>query len=424
MSKKVLIFSYRFPPFGGIGAVRFTSITKYLPKYGWQPFVYTSDWNASNCRQYDPNFGTEANQYVVHRAKLVSATQAPFNENPKPGITHRMRRKMDRYHRLARELKNWSNWYREGRRVIPELVRQHNGFDAIMATFPTTPALKLGNWTSRRFDIPWVADFRDIIEESHKKFLWLAKQLEQNRVGSSSAMTTVSKPLAAMLRKRYSQPVYSIPNGFDPAEIGDNGRPNHSQDKFQILYTGQLYPPGHPAREGPGLVFEALDRLADQGQIDLQDFEIKLVGTPKQKVLPHLTGYQSESQLVIKEWVARSEIYPMQSAATLLLSLGSRSMQGILTGKIFEYIQTRRPVLSIPRDDDGIGDLLKETKSGRAIDTVDDVADFILDLYQQWKPDRKIPDNPESSELDQYNWQNQVSQFAEILNRVSSGKST
>ena len=40
--KKVLIITYLFPPVGGAGVQRTLKWTKYLPEFGWEPYVLTA----------------------------------------------------------------------------------------------------------------------------------------------------------------------------------------------------------------------------------------------------------------------------------------------------------------------------------------------------------------------------------------------
>nr|MCU0397817.1 glycosyl transferase [Cyclobacteriaceae bacterium] len=41
--KKVLIITYYWPPSGGSGVQRWLKFVKYLPQFGWQPYVYTPE---------------------------------------------------------------------------------------------------------------------------------------------------------------------------------------------------------------------------------------------------------------------------------------------------------------------------------------------------------------------------------------------
>ena len=41
--KRVLIITYYWPPSGGSGVQRWLKMSKYLPEYGWQPVIYTTE---------------------------------------------------------------------------------------------------------------------------------------------------------------------------------------------------------------------------------------------------------------------------------------------------------------------------------------------------------------------------------------------
>ena len=247
--------------------------------------------------------------------------------------------------------------------------------------------------------------------------------MERRFTKSSAAITTVSDPLATAIRSRYTQTTHVIPNGFDQDEFApQNNASAQPQEHFEIVYTGHLYPPNHPAREGPRLVFEALDQLANEKKIKLADFRIRFVGTPKEKAIGHFTGLASEKQAVIDDWVPRNEIRDVQVNATVLLSLGSRHMQGILTGKIFDYLNSGRPILSIPDDGDGIGKLLKESGAGRTASNRDEVANCIYDWYQQWLQTRFLSKVPYSNTIEKFNWRNQTQRFADVLDQIVAQK--
>ena len=43
MSKKVIIFTYYWPPAGGVAVQRFLKFSKFLPEFGWEPIIITVD---------------------------------------------------------------------------------------------------------------------------------------------------------------------------------------------------------------------------------------------------------------------------------------------------------------------------------------------------------------------------------------------
>ncbi|NBP67544.1 MAG: glycosyl transferase, partial [Cytophagia bacterium] len=42
-SKRVMVITYYWPPSGGSGVQRWLKFVKYLPQYGWQPYVFTPE---------------------------------------------------------------------------------------------------------------------------------------------------------------------------------------------------------------------------------------------------------------------------------------------------------------------------------------------------------------------------------------------
>ena len=66
--KKVLIISSHFAPDAHIGAKRITKFCKYLPQYGWQPIVLTSD--ISDYHRLDETLMDQLPKDVeIHRVK-------------------------------------------------------------------------------------------------------------------------------------------------------------------------------------------------------------------------------------------------------------------------------------------------------------------------------------------------------------------
>src|SRR3989337_3522866 len=42
-NKKILIITYYWPPSGGSGVQRWLKFVKYLPQFGWQPYIFTPE---------------------------------------------------------------------------------------------------------------------------------------------------------------------------------------------------------------------------------------------------------------------------------------------------------------------------------------------------------------------------------------------
>ena len=70
----------------------------------------------------------------------------------------------------------------------------------------------------------------------------------------------------------------------------------------------------------------------------------------------------------------------------LLLAVNNvPSAKGIITGKIFEYIQAKRPILAIGPEDGDLAEIIGKTQSGSIIDNEKELKVKILSLYGKYK---------------------------------------
>lgn len=419
--KKVLIFAYRFPPFGGTSATRIASFTKYLPEFGWEPTIVTSDWTEFNCEQYDREYGDRLAQYVEGRV--------PLHDIRRPAATkNRISRLAGMVKREVNKRRNTLGWTRQAIKIADQLVSREPGFDAILATSPPFSALRAASQTASKHGIPWVADFRDVFEEYLPRKLWpIQSRIEQSTLKSTASILTVSQPLADTLQRRHKKPVQVLPNGFDPEDFEaaheqyriQENQLDSDDSKFRFVYTGMIYPKGHPARVSPRPLLEAVDQLLASKEIDLADIQIDLIGTPAIKVESHLTGLECRSVIRIIPWVDRNESYLRQIGATVLVLLGSAEMKGILTAKFFEYLAARRPILSLPGGSGQLNQLLEAANAGTSATTVAECRSAVLKWYQQWKQQGALDNVPQNDQINQYSRKMQTQMLSEILSTVA-----
>ncbi len=96
-----------------------------------------------------------------------------------------------------------------------------------------------------------------------------------------------------------------------------------------------------------------------------------------------------EKNLNLIPYLPHNEVIEEQhkSAVLLLLIHNTPKAKLILTGKIFEYLSARRPILCIgPEDGDAAG-IISKTASGITIDrqNEDKLKTAVLKLYTDWK---------------------------------------
>ncbi|MCD0458736.1 glycosyltransferase [Roseiconus lacunae] len=401
--KKVAIIAYRFPPYSGIGAMRMRCVAQHLPEFQWEPIVFTSDWSEANCDRIDHNCDEAVLGRVIARAKRVDS-----GGSTRSG-------KLGRIRQLYQEFVSRREFYKHTLRCFERYVDENGKPDLVLATYPVAAAFSAADVIHKRFGIPWVADFRDLPDYLHKRPCFAISH-SKRLVSSCDHILTVSKPLANVLRARHGKEVSVIPNGFDSSSADTNSRVGLSKNrKFTLTYTGLLYPPGHPARISPAIYFKALDALADEQRIDLANVSVRLIGTKEEAVRRHFADRSSERCVEIVEWCEREEAAREQRSADLLLSLGSTEIQGVVTGKVFEYLNSGTPILSAPHDVDGVGFVLEKSGAGETVETVDEAKEVIRSHYERWNSPSPIPIEVDQEFIRSFDWDRLTGRVAECF---------
>jgi hypothetical protein len=79
-----------------------------------------------------------------------------------------------------------------------------------------------------------------------------------------------------------------------------------------------------------------------------------------------------------------------KSQVLLLLIPNINNNKGILTGKLFEYLKAKRPILAIGPEDGDLAAILAETKAGVVInfDAEEKLEFQIMELYRKFKGEK------------------------------------
>jgi len=79
----------------------------------------------------------------------------------------------------------------------------------------------------------------------------------------------------------------------------------------------------------------------------------------------------------------------MLNSHALLLLITAKGLQaeGILTGKLFEYLACERPILAIAPEKGAATDIIKSLKAGTVVapDNVQLIKQKIFEFYEKWK---------------------------------------
>ncbi|GAB5534742.1 MAG: glycosyltransferase [Rubricoccaceae bacterium] len=399
---RLLVVTYYFPPAGGAGVQRATKWVKYLPEMGVEPVVLTVREGAYPHR--DETLVQEVAGTEVHRTAALD----PFGlygaltgRTREQAVAERTGRVGDSP-ALAERFARWAR----GNIFIPDAragwvpfalaearrIHRDHPVDAVLTTGPPHSVHLTGRRLKRTLGVPWVADFRDPwTSMNYYEDLPMTapvrafdKRLEQSVLQSADAVVTVSPALARQLDADGALvpgTVQVIHNGADDADFEDVETVR--TDAFVLAHIGSLY-----AARNPVALWEAIRTLQAEGEIGR--LVIRLVGRvgPEVEEAAEDTGAPVERVPYVEHDEAVRE---MMRSALLLLSIepfeSVEAERGVITGKLYEYLASSRPVLALGPEDGDAADILTRTDGG-AMHARDDVAAIARTLqshYTAWE---------------------------------------
>lgn len=218
----------------------------------------------------------------------------------------------------------------------------------------------------------WIADWRDLWVDNHifpglPVIRTFERFLERRWCLAADVLTTVSEPLADVLRAKYGKKVAVIYNGFDLDDYAQLPTESAFPDDgvFRIVYTGSIY----AKRQDPTLLFQVLRELA--GYHEVSSDQLRVIFCGNNADVRDLAQKEGVSKFVeYFGFLDRNKALHMQrdASALLLLEFESIKVKGILTGKLFEYLFAGPLIWAVGvSSESSIGEILSETKRGVAV---------------------------------------------------------
>jgi glycosyltransferase involved in cell wall biosynthesis len=413
--KKVLLVAYHYPPVGGSGALRTLKFTKYLPKFGFKPYILTV--KNSMYIQKDPSLIKE----IPPEARII----ATFS------FEHRILRAS----KLLNIDPEWFfitdvnlGWLPFAVLSGTKVIRKEN-IDVIYVTAPIWTSLLIGYLLKKRTGKPLVVDFRDpwtinpfkkTLTKVHSR---IENFLERRVLASADYVVTVSQPYRRKLIEKYpflKNKFEIIMNGFDPADFKNLKRHPLQGKKLTIVHTGSFY-----SLRTPNSFLFALKKLVQEKPYLREQIEVKFVGNSG-KVAPvvvdklglkdmvHFIGYIPHERCI--ELMANSHVLLLIKA-----SEGDKT-SGIVTGKIFEYLGSGRPVLALTPKESIVADIVQSANAGLVASDVEEIKNAIFEFYEQWT-EGKLSASTDMAGIERYNRKVQTRELAEIFEKVTQYRS-
>jgi glycosyltransferase involved in cell wall biosynthesis len=409
--KKVLVIAYHYPPVGGGGVFRTLKFTKYLPQFGFRPYVLTV--KNSMYTPKDPTLVKE----IPPEAKVT----ATFS------FEHRLLRAS----RLLHIDPEWFfipdvnvGWLPFAVHAGTKIIRQEN-IDVIYVTAQIWTSLLVGYLLKRKTGKPLVVDFRDPWTiNPYKKTLTkvhsrIENYLERKVLTSADYVITVSQPYRRRLIEKYpflENKCEVIMNGFDPDDFKDLKR-QPLQGKFRILYTGSLY-----GLRTPKHFLFALQKLVQEKPHLKEKIEVKFIGNYGKEAPAIVDKLELNNIVQFFGYMPHEKCLDlMVNSHILLLIVASEGNKtaGIVTGKLFEYLVSGRPVLALAAKEGIVANIIQSANAGVVVSSnVEAIKDAILDFYEQWATG-KLSSTTDMSSIEKYNRKVLTHKLAQIFEKLS-----
>ena len=391
-ARRVLIVSTDLPPGRSSGVWRITAFVKYLPQFGWEPYVLTrlpSPYDTPGSAAVGTDIpGARAVIRTAYFDVRLAGKKLALRAAGKavPGLASGVAGQPIGRGHFSRAL--WAlartfvfvpdaeiGWYPWALGPGLALIRRAGITTIFSSAPPLTPHL-VACRLKRVTRLPWVADFSDPWSQHPDRWLSGLEQLrkpldrflERRIMTRADVVVADSQPRAqgfTRLRvKSMARKLRVITNGFDPGNLCDVTR--RAPTKFTITYTGTFV----SGAWTPEPVFAGLRDLISEGAVSRSMVAIRMIEGYRGPSKELAQRYGLSDLVTVRVGVPHEEALreQMNSSVLLFVMRNDAGARGIYTGKLFEYLGARRPILAIgPRA--GVAmDLIREANAGLVVD--------------------------------------------------------
>jgi len=401
MDRQVLLIAFKYPPYGGVGAKRWSKLSKYLAEMGYKIHVVTVNWTASEEDTFledvkHPNI-------TIHRIHSFYFHNIKYKRY-KSNFTGNVNR-VFRYGFL--KILNII-WYEDeaqfwGFYLLPlckKIIKKENIKNVIATGHP----FMTNYWAAQlKADLPEInlmQDFRDPWNDDEVRSLPLKRmakkslQHETFALNNCDVVFAVTDGLMDLLSKKINTNTKKavIPNGFD-THICNN---DAIKRDFTFIYAGNLY----AGREEPSNAFlKALESIRKE----IPEIKVDFYGSFPPKLRKKYEKLFKDGIISVYPSVSPEQIQIFMHKSFACLHFNARIYPYLVSTKIYEYASLKRPTLCVNYGGE-IEELIERHKLGISVDGDDigHIEEEILNLYDIWQHNPYYEISPEGLEIYHY----------------------
>ncbi len=458
-TRTLLVVAGEFPPLKTIGRIRTVKFVEHLRTHGWKTVVVTLEPSGQE-PNYDPKLLAEIVEGIeVIRIPLVDieagiarfakrllgrpasplALAAPGTATPtakaqvvvapaKPSL-------LDRAHGVVRWfLKNfvyipdsYAPWARAATKECLRLCAERR-IDAIYTTLPPFSSTYVGYQVRRKTRLPWIVDYRDLwygdvlrewLPEWRKR---LELRIEKRLLKAADMVITVSEPKTDYMRKLHPTVTArweTLTNGYD-VELYDTRERTRpvGEGGIEFVYTGRLF------KNRRGYAFaEALGRIHQSDPVLAEKVKVRILGGVEADIrakydeilsrygIGHLYDFAGDVS-----YAAAMNTQVNCDYLLLIVDTGETS-DGVIPGKLFEYVAARRPIFALC-DPGATQQIIERARLGRAVPA--ESVDACEAMLREWLA-KPVPEKVDADDayLARFDRRAITERFARLLDELT-----
>ncbi len=388
--KKVLIISPHFPPINAADMHRVRQNLPYFKEFGWQPTIL-----AVTPKYIETSSDLLLLKTIPSYIEVIHVKAFSQKITRKFGVG-------------SLSLRSLYFFYKEGTKLLNK-----RKFDLIFFSTTAFHVLILGRYWKKRFKIPYIIDMQDPWRNDYyldkprnkrpPKFFWayrLNKYLERYTMKKVDGIIAVSKGYCDILQKRYRNikvsdclvlPFGAATSDFD---ILENEQINNSifiqnNHVINIVYVGRG---GHDLAFALEIFFSTIKKGLSLNQNLFKKIKIYFVGTSyaqkgkgTETVSPIAKKYGLEKIVTeITDRVPYFEALKILKESDLLFVPGSTD-ENYTASKIYPYILSKKPLVTIFNYKSSVVELVKSTNSGvvTVFSKASNIEKLSIELYEK-----------------------------------------
>jgi glycosyltransferase involved in cell wall biosynthesis len=312
-------------------------------------------------------------------------------------------------------------WVPFALRKARQIIRRHK-IDTVLVTVPPFSALVAATTLKREFpSLTLISDFRDEWLSFYLKDFEFqnndytrrrAETIEREVVEASDLVVAVNGSSRDEIRRRYPEQAERkfavLPNGYDPEAFADFVPRRNESPRMLVTHVGTVY-----KTASPRFYLDAVDGLPENVRKHIETRFVGRISESESALMENRLSQVTALGFMPQE----AALKYMEDTDYLLLTMTNDIS---VPGKLFEYMATGKPILTITAAGNEVDRILTETSAGIAAPPgdIEAVRAMLLRAFEAWRQGKKLIE-PDILSIQRYERPRLVAEYTDMIRKAA-----